>query len=78
MTKIGFAQMNGVAVTAFALCLVIGAFLAVTMHQACADNRGCTARPVPAIRHQGSPAMGESCAFALGKIRRTARPGIVS
>jgi regulator of protease activity HflC (stomatin/prohibitin superfamily) len=33
MTKIGFEQINGVAVTAFVFCLVAGALLSVTMHQ---------------------------------------------
>jgi regulator of protease activity HflC (stomatin/prohibitin superfamily) len=33
MTKSGFAQINGVAVTAFVLCLVLGALVSVTMHQ---------------------------------------------
>jgi regulator of protease activity HflC (stomatin/prohibitin superfamily) len=33
MTKIAFAQINGVAVAAFVLCLVVGAVLRVTMHQ---------------------------------------------
>lgn len=33
MTKINVAQMNGVAITAFVLCVVIGTFLGVTMHQ---------------------------------------------
>ena len=33
MTKIDFAQINGVAVTAFVICLVGGALLGVTMHQ---------------------------------------------
>ena len=33
MTKIDFAQINGVAVTAFVFCLVVGALLSVTMHQ---------------------------------------------
>jgi regulator of protease activity HflC (stomatin/prohibitin superfamily) len=33
MTKIDFAQINGVAVTAFVFCFVVGAFLSVTMHQ---------------------------------------------
>jgi regulator of protease activity HflC (stomatin/prohibitin superfamily) len=32
MTKIDFAQINGVAVTAFVFCLVVGALLSVTMH----------------------------------------------
>jgi len=36
MTKIGFAQINGVAVTAFVLCLVVGALLSVTIHQSAA------------------------------------------
>ena len=33
MTKIDFAQINGVAVTAFVICLVGGALLRLTMHQ---------------------------------------------
>ncbi len=33
MTKIDFAQINGVAVTAFVFCLVAGAALSVIMHQ---------------------------------------------
>lgn len=33
MTKIGLSQINGVAVTAFALCLAVGALLSVGMHQ---------------------------------------------
>jgi len=33
MTKIGFAQINGVAVAAFVLCLVVGALLSMTTHQ---------------------------------------------
>jgi len=33
MTKIGLSQINGVAVTAFALCVVLGALLTVTVHQ---------------------------------------------
>ena len=33
MTKIGLSQINGVAVTACALCLALGALLTVTMHQ---------------------------------------------
>ena len=33
MTKIDFAQINGVAVTAFVFCLVAGAVLSVIMHQ---------------------------------------------
>src|SRR5712691_5342451 len=33
MNKSGFAQINGVAVTAFVFCLVIGALLGVTIHQ---------------------------------------------
>jgi regulator of protease activity HflC (stomatin/prohibitin superfamily) len=33
MTKIDFAQINGVAVTAFVFCLVVGALLSVTMHR---------------------------------------------
>jgi regulator of protease activity HflC (stomatin/prohibitin superfamily) len=33
MTKIAFAQINGVAVAAFVVCLVVGALLGVTMHQ---------------------------------------------
>src|SRR5438034_11203314 len=33
MTKIGFEQINGVAVTAFVFSLVAGALLSVTMHQ---------------------------------------------
>jgi regulator of protease activity HflC (stomatin/prohibitin superfamily) len=32
MTKIGFEQINGVAVTSFVLCLVAGALLSVTVH----------------------------------------------
>ena len=36
MTKIGFAQINGVAVTAFVFCLVVGALLSVTIHQSAA------------------------------------------
>jgi regulator of protease activity HflC (stomatin/prohibitin superfamily) len=33
MTKIGFEQINGVAITAFVFCFVAGALLSVTMHQ---------------------------------------------
>ncbi|HXW92240.1 MAG TPA: slipin family protein [Terriglobales bacterium] len=33
MTKFGLYQINGVAVTAFALCIVLGALVTVTMHQ---------------------------------------------
>ena len=33
MTRIGLSQINGVAVTAFALCVIVGALLTVTMHQ---------------------------------------------
>jgi regulator of protease activity HflC (stomatin/prohibitin superfamily) len=33
MNKNGFAQINGVAVTAFVLCLAVGGLLGVTMHQ---------------------------------------------
>jgi regulator of protease activity HflC (stomatin/prohibitin superfamily) len=33
MTKIGLSQINGVAATAFALCIVLGALLTMTMHQ---------------------------------------------
>ena len=33
MTKIGLSQINGVAATAFALCIVLGALLTKTMHQ---------------------------------------------
>jgi hypothetical protein len=33
MTKIGFEQINGVAVTAFVFCLVAGALLSLTTHQ---------------------------------------------
>lgn len=33
MTKIGFEQINGVAVTAFVFCLVAGALLSLTTYQ---------------------------------------------
>ncbi|MGA7631770.1 MAG: slipin family protein [Terriglobales bacterium] len=33
MTKIDFAQINGVAITAFVICLMAGVLLGVTMHQ---------------------------------------------
>ena len=33
MTRIALAQINGVAVTAFVLCVAVGAALSVTMHQ---------------------------------------------
>jgi regulator of protease activity HflC (stomatin/prohibitin superfamily) len=33
MNKSGFAQISGVAVTAFVFCLVVGALLGVTIHQ---------------------------------------------
>lgn len=33
MTKIGLSQINGVAVTAFVLCVIVGALLTLTMHQ---------------------------------------------
>jgi putative effector of murein hydrolase LrgA (UPF0299 family) len=33
MTKTDFAQINGVAVTAFVFCLVAGAVLSVILHQ---------------------------------------------
>jgi regulator of protease activity HflC (stomatin/prohibitin superfamily) len=33
MTKIDFAQINGVAVTAFVFCLVVGALVGLTIHQ---------------------------------------------
>jgi regulator of protease activity HflC (stomatin/prohibitin superfamily) len=33
MTKIGLSQVNGVAVTAFVLCLVVGALLSAAMHK---------------------------------------------
>jgi hypothetical protein len=33
MTKIGFVQIKGVAVTAFVFCLVAGALLSLTRHQ---------------------------------------------
>ncbi len=33
MNKIGFEQINGVAITAFVFCLVAGVLLSVTMHQ---------------------------------------------
>jgi regulator of protease activity HflC (stomatin/prohibitin superfamily) len=33
MNKVAFAQINGVAVTAFVLCFVAGALLGVTIHQ---------------------------------------------
>jgi regulator of protease activity HflC (stomatin/prohibitin superfamily) len=33
MTKIGFVQVNGIAVAAFVLCLVVGALLSGTLHQ---------------------------------------------
>jgi hypothetical protein len=33
MTKINLAQMNGVAITAFVLCVVIGTLFGITMHQ---------------------------------------------
>lgn len=33
MTRIGLAQINGVAVTAFAVCLIVGASLSITMHE---------------------------------------------
>ena len=33
MTEIGLSQINGVAVTAFVLCLVVGALLTTSMHQ---------------------------------------------
>jgi len=33
MNRNGFAQINGVAVTAFVLCLVVGALLSMTTHQ---------------------------------------------
>jgi hypothetical protein len=33
MTKISLSQINGVAVTAFALCIVLGALLTVSVHR---------------------------------------------
>ena len=33
MTKVAFAQINGVAVAAFVICFVVGALLGVIMHQ---------------------------------------------
>ena len=33
MSKTAFAQINGVAFTAFALCLLVGVLLSVTIHQ---------------------------------------------
>jgi len=33
MTRINLSQINGVAVTAFVLCVLVGALLTVTMHQ---------------------------------------------
>jgi len=33
MTKINVAQMNGVAIAAFVLCVAVGTFLGITMHQ---------------------------------------------
>ena len=33
MNRNGFAQINGVAVTAFVLCLAVGALLGATMHK---------------------------------------------
>jgi regulator of protease activity HflC (stomatin/prohibitin superfamily) len=33
MTRLSLVQINGVAVTAFALCIVVGALLAITVHQ---------------------------------------------
>src|SRR5271155_3972924 len=43
MTKIEFAQINGVAVTASVFCLVTGALLGVTLHQPAAIILGALA-----------------------------------
>ena len=71
MTKIDFAQINGVAVTAFVFCLVVGALLSVTMHQPAPIIVGGIAGPVPAVRNQSGTANGRrlrSCAWAVTSV----------
>ena len=60
MTKIDFAQINGVAVTAFVFCLVAGGRAQRNPASACADNRGRIARPLPAVRTQSDTAQADA------------------
>ena len=56
MTKISLAQINGVAVTAFALCIVLGTLFSVMMHQ-----------PAPAIV---GALLGAYLLFAIKVVRQ--------
>jgi hypothetical protein len=54
MNRNGFAQINGVAVTAFVLCLAVGALLGATMHKPAPVILLALPGLYPAVRHQGS------------------------
>jgi regulator of protease activity HflC (stomatin/prohibitin superfamily) len=56
MTKTAFAQLNGVALAAFALCLLLGVLLSVTIHQ-----------PAPAI---AGGLLGLYLLFAIKVVRQ--------
>ena len=73
MTKIDFAQINRVAVTAFVICLVAGVLVGVAMQPSVAGDRRRTAGRVFPVRHQSRTAMGEGCAAAPGQVHRPAR-----
>ena len=78
MNKNDFAQINGVAVTAFVLCLARRGLARRNDAPTCTDNSCRIARPVPAVRNQGGAAMGEGRAPAPGPLCRSARAGNIS
>jgi hypothetical protein len=77
MTKTSMSQINGVAVAAFALSIVLGASLTDTVHHPRARNHRHLGRTVSPVCHQSSPSMGEGGTFAFRKICGTTRTGII-
>lgn len=77
MTKISLSQISGVAVTAFALCIVLGALLTVTMHQPASIIVGGLLGVYLLFAIKIVPAMGKGCSLAFGEICGAARTGIV-
>lgn len=78
MTKIGLSQINGVAATAFALCIVLGALLTMTMHQPAPIIIGALLGvyllfAIKVVRQWEKVAL-----LQLGEICGTARTGIIS
>ena len=78
MTKMGFVKINGVAVTAFVLSIVVGALLSRTIHHPAPIIVGALLGLYLLYAIKVVRAMGEGGAPAPWPLRRSSRAGNIS